>query len=105
MKTNDTQFDFSKIGKQTPYRTPDGYFEQSERQLRAIAHLSPHRKRLWYGIAAGLVLAVGISVIISKTAHSELANGNEAVYSQTYDSPDEWADFAEADMFLDNMDW
>ena len=62
-------------------------------------------------MAASIVLVVGIFSVIrlvflqpTKTPSTE-----EPVYAQTeapiYSSSSDWFDFAEADLFLDNMDW
>ena len=31
-------FDFDDIGKRTPYRTPDGFFEDVQRKVMAVSY-------------------------------------------------------------------
>lgn len=96
---------FEKVGKRTPFRTPEGYFEASEKQLRSIAnHQSPITYKYWYsGIAASIVLAIGIFGIV-RFASPTATQTDASVYSQTYDNSADWSDFADADIFLDNID-
>ena len=100
---------FEIVGKRTPFRTPDGFFEQSEQTLRAqiVNRKSSNCKLYWsYGIVASLVLAVGIwSLVHFVPQPAQTPATDEPVYAQTYDIADDWSDFAEADLFLDNMDW
>lgn len=115
---------FDQVGKRTPFRTPDGFFEASEQTLRAqipnhkspygasksveiTNHKLPITNRYWtYGIAASLVLAVGIwSLVRFLPQPTQTPAAEEPVYAQTYDTSDDWHDFAEADLFLDNMNW
>ena len=102
---------FDKVGKRTPYKVPDGYFERSKTSLEqsAVSHqLFVPRKlphRIWiYGIAASVVLAIGILGIIRMTMPTVEPTA-EPLYAQTYDSSTDWSDFADADLFLDNMEW
>ena len=103
---------FDQVGKRTPFRTPDGFFEQSEQTLRA--QIPNHKSKIinlkWtYGIAASLVLVVGIwSLVRFIPQPTQTPASEEPVYAQTeapiYSSSSDWSDFAEADLFLDNMD-
>ena len=107
MKSDKQQFDFCQGGKQMPYRTPDGYFEQSAQQLKDLVVAKPkynYSSRWWYGVAATLLLACavyGLTAYISYKSDSRVV----PVYSQNADNAGEWNDFAESDLFLDNMDW
>ena len=110
MTNNTPQFDFSKVGKRTPYRTPDGYFELSEQTLRA--KIQNYKSQIislkWvYGIAASLILAVGIWSLVrflpQPTPSTSITD--DSVYAQTYDASDDWSDFADADIFLDYLNW
>lgn len=113
---------FEQVGKRTPYSTPDGFFEASEKQIKT-ALLTEHRaamsdrvqtkthrtsfnrKLYWsFGIAAAVALVVGIFGIV-RYAVPTTAPSDSPVYSQTYDASDDWGDFADADIFLDNMTW
>ena len=96
---------FEKVGKRTPFRTPEGYFEASEQELRAIAnHKLPTVNRRWYyAIAASIVLAIGIFGIV-RFSSPTATQVETSFYSQTYDNSADWSDFADADIFLDNID-
>lgn len=100
---------FDQVGRRTPYKVPDGFFEQSEQTLRA--QIPNHKSKIinlkWaYGIAASLVLAVGIwSLVRFIPQPTDTPAAEEHIYAQTYDTSDDWHDFAEADLFLDNMNW
>ena len=104
---------FDQVGKRTPYKVHDGFFEQSEQTLRAqIVHRkSSNRKLYWaYAAAASVVLAVGIWALVRFIPQpTQTPASEEPVYAQTeapiYSSSSDWSDFAEADLFLDNMDW
>ena len=122
MTNNTPQFDFSKVGKRTPYRTPDGYFELSEQLVKARSHqpvvhrTSLHRTLNWsFAVAAAFALIIGIFGILRTTLpttvptdlplYSQTISTEEPLYSQTDDASDDWSDFADADIFLDNLDW
>jgi hypothetical protein len=115
---------FEKVGKRTPYRTPDGYFEASEQLLKArsyrattvVHRTSLHRALSWsFGIAAAIAFVIGIFGILRTTLptsvpsdspfYSQTVSADEPLYSQTDDASDDWSDFADADIFLDNMTW
>lgn len=124
MKTNTPQFDFTTVGKRTPYKVPDGYFEASEQLLKArsyrattvVHRTSLHRTLNWsFAIAAAIALVIGIFGILRTTLptnipsdmplYSQTVSADEPLYSQTDDTSDDWSDFADADIFLDNMTW
>ena len=106
---------FTQVGKQTPFRTPEGFFEQQEQTLKqSICHqpsaIRPLRRRWWYAAAASVILIGGIygitRLIMLPTADSALYPSDSApIYSQTSSSSDDWSDFADADLFMDNMNW
>jgi len=102
------QFDFSEVGKRTPYRTPEGFFAQQEQTLKkAISSQKSVVRQLqskwWYAAAASVILIGGIYSVTRLLVPSSA--DITPVYSQTSSSSDEWSDFAEADVFLDNMNW
>jgi len=103
MKTNTPQFDFTKVGKRTPFRTPEDFFEASEHELRSIVHRKSLNRKLYYAIAASIVLAIGIFGIIRFSSQTA-TQADASYYSQTYDNSADWSDFADADIFLDNFD-
>jgi len=107
---------FSEIGKRTPFRTPEGFFEQQEQTLkqavsRQISVVRPLRRRWWYAIAACALLLIAVYPVMQfvHSSSDSLApiSDTTPVYSQTSSSSasDDWSDFADADMFLDNMNW
>ena len=107
MKETSSQFDFTSIGKQMPYRVPVGFFEQSEQQLKStVQSLSAHRKTIhlrWYAIAAGVAVLLAIypvSRLLQRHVDAETP-----VYCQTDNASEDWKDFADADIFMENMDW
>lgn len=94
---------FDQVGKKMPYTTPEDFFNRSEKELRSIVHRKSFNRKLYYA-AASVVLAVGIFGIVRFS--SPAATQVEAsFYSQTYDNSADWSDFADADIFLDNMNW
>lgn len=112
---NRKQFDFSEVGKHTPYRTPEGFFDQQEQTLKKVTRSQPsivrplHRK-WWYAVAASLILIGGIYgvnrlLMHPSTGSSLYAQDSAPVYSQTSSASDDWSDFADADLFMDNMNW
>ena len=107
MKETPSQFDFTSIGKQIPYQVPVGFFEQSEQQLKStVQSLSAQRKTLrrrWYAIGAGVTVLLAIypvSRLLKRHVDAETP-----VYCQTDNASEDWKDFADADIFMENMDW
>ena len=108
---------FETVGKRTPYKVPEGYFEASEQQLKTAALTEhrpaspdriqttiPLRRRWYYAIAASIVLVVGIFSVVRFALREPASTADEPVYAQTYDASDDWSDFADADIFLDNLE-
>ena len=94
---------FNQVGKKMPYTTPEDFFNRSEKELRSIVYRKSFNRKWYYGIAASIVLAIGIFGIVRFS--SPTATQVEAsFYSQTYDNSADWSDFADADIFLDNID-
>lgn len=93
---------FDQVQKRTPYQVPENYFVHSKSRLR----LTSHRRRYWT-IAASLVLVAGIWSLVRWTTPSspttDTTINSSPVYSAT--PTDDWSDFAEADLFLENMNW
>lgn len=101
------QFAFARIGNRTPFRVPDGYFEQQEQKLKAAAALRmaepKHRNgRLWIVAAAcaAMLLAIYPVTRMIRIAQAE----DTPVYCAT-DETDNWTDFANADIFMDESGW
>lgn len=101
MTPNNTTFDLSQVGKRTPYRVPEGFFSENEQKLLAqmAAHSSKRRipMRRWLGYAAAA--SVALAVILYPIANRIASKG------QIYAPQEDWTQFAEADLFLDNMNW
>lgn len=96
------QFDFSQVGKRTPYRVPEGFFANNEQKLRSQVVVQSARHhiplRRWAGYAA--VATVLLAAILYPLASYRRA-GEQMVYS----SQEDWSQFADADLFLENMNW
>lgn len=103
---------FTQVGKRTPYRTPEGFFEQQEQTLKkAISNQQPvvrplHRK-WWYAAAASIILIGGIYGVTRLLVYPSASYTSDSapIYSQTSPVSDDWSDFADADIFMDNMNW
>ena len=97
-------FDFSQVGKKMPYRTPEGFFDTEEQKLKhAIRRRASKRLWLRYAAAAAILLLAAAYPLMHLLNSS---HANEVpVYVQTDNTQGEWTDFAEADIFLENMDW
>lgn len=93
---------FDQVQKRTPYQVPENYFAHSKSRLRPTSH-----RRWYWTIAASFVLVAGIWSLIRITSPSS-STTDTPVYSNTVYSTtpaDDWSDFAEADLFLENMNW
>ena len=104
----------TQVGKQTPFRTPEGFFEQQERTLKkAIRNQQPVVRPLYrkwrYAAAASALLLIAVYPVIQLVNSSSDSlvpvSDTTPIYSQTSSVSDDWSDFAEADVFLDNMNW
>ena len=98
---------FDQVQKRTPYQVPENYFAHSKSRLRPTSH-----RRWYWTIAASLVLVAGIWSIVRITSPSTPATDTTVYSSAVNTSPfysatpaDDWSDFAEADLFLENMNW
>ena len=106
---------FTQVGKRTPFRTPEGFFEQQERTLKkAIRNqqqvVRPLHRKWWYAAAASALLLIAVYPVIQLVKSSSdqtftSISDSTPIYSQTSSSSDDWSDFADADVFLDNMNW
>ena len=106
---------FTQVSKRTPFRTPEGFFEQQERTLKKAISSQPsvvrplHRK-WWYVAAASALLLIAVYPVIQLVKSSSdqtltSISDSTPIYSQTSSVSDDWSDFAEADLFLENMNW
>ena len=63
----DKNFDFDAIGKRTPYRTPEGFFERMQAEtLKRVAEEKRKKKiyRLKVGISAALAIAAMVCAFV-----------------------------------------
>lgn len=107
---------FEQVGKRMPYRTPDGYFGHAATDLKkAVAtkcpsvaqpHTSRSRRYIWISSAAAIMLiAITIYPIYQwiKTDYSTAII--TPIYCESDNVNNGWEEFANADIFLENMDW
>lgn len=108
---------FDQVGKRTPYRVPEGFFEQTEKNLQqlAVSHRpsvvnyrrAAHRTsspRTWlYSAAAAVLLLLAVGGVWQYVQQQMPVDVVYVSDGNSYDSS--WEDFAEADVFLDNLDW
>lgn len=116
------EFDFNEIGKRTPYRTPEGFFERMQAEtLKRVAEEKRKKKlyRLRWGISTALAIAAMICGFIffptapaevEEPAHSsewvaQMSGGMDAmdVYLQGLSDEElaEWVEFSENDIFYE----
>ncbi len=103
--------EFNKVGRRMPYRVPEGFFEEQEKEILAQSVGSKTRFHRWWvgGVAAAACLMVGLFGLHSA---DEPAFTPTALYGYTEQMNDEelttWVEFYEADIFLSdattNMD-
>lgn len=99
---------FTQVGKRTPYRTPEGFLEQQEQTLKkAISSqksvVRPLRRKWWYAVAASVFLLIAVYPVI-QLVKSPSASDSAPIYSPTSSASDDWYDFADADIFLDEFE-
>ncbi len=115
----DKEFDFDEIGKKTPYRTPDNFFEEMQQKVMERTYggqRRKHRLQILFStaIAAAAVLA-GILFIPPYFRTEDIPNGTSdmlAVEGNSSDPADKWihelsdeeleelVSFSENDIFL-----
>ena len=102
-------FDFDDIGKRTPYRTPEGFFEDVQRKVMERAGLKQQRKSHTKLIISTVITIaavwVGFLFVPSlRQADEVLANGTEPVDKWIKELSDEELEelvsFSENDIFL-----
>ena len=105
---------FTQVGKRTPYRTPEGFFAEHEQTLkqavsRQPSAVRPFRSKWYYAIAACALLFIAVYPVMQLVNSSSDSlvpvSDTTPIYSQTSSISDDWSDFADADIFMDNMNW
>ena len=118
----DKNFDFETIGKRTPFRTPEGFFERMQAEtLKRVAEEKRKKKiyRLKWGISAALAIAAMVCGFIffpmGGTKTDAPVDGNAWIV-QAMDETDEmdlylqslsdeeledWIEFSENDIFYE----
>ena len=118
----DKNFDFETIGKRTPFRTPEGFFERMQAEtLKRVAEEKRKKKiyRLKWGISAALAIAAMVCGFIffpmGETKTDAPVDANAWIV-QAMDETDEmdlylqslsdeeledWIEFSENDIFYE----
>lgn len=104
MKNNQHIFDFDKVGKRLPYNVPDGFFDNSEQRLKTKVNAKQHTIKWHYVAVATVAVLIGLAAVI-RLSYPKPENTNTIVYGSTEQQNNEWTDFAEADIFMENMNW
>ena len=115
-------FDFNEIGKRTPYRTPEGFFENVQAKIMNRADEEKKRRRLLnirIGVSVALaVAAMMCGVVFFSNVPKELPEhgrdtgwvalgdmGTDAmdmyVRSLTDEELEEWVEFSENDIYYE----
>ena len=114
-------FDFNEIGKRTPFRTPEGFFEKMQAEsLKRVAEEKRKTKiyRLKWGVSLALATAAmlcGFLVLPSTQSPDTHQPSSTNWVAQTYGSDEmdlyvqeltdeeleEWIDFSENDIFYE----
>ena len=116
------EFDFNSIGKRTPFRTPDGFFERMQAEtMKRVAEEKRKKKlyRLKWGVSVALAVAAMIGgIVFFPSAPADVAyptNTNEWVAQMTGDADamdlylrgisdeelEEWVEFSENDIYYE----
>ena len=115
-------FDFNSIGKRTPFRTPEGFFERMQAEtMKRVAEEKRKKKlyRLKWGVSVALAIAAMVcGIIFFPSAPTEMVyptNTNEWVAQMTGDTDamdlylrdisdeelEEWVEFSENDIYYE----
>ena len=115
------EFDFNEIGKRTPFRTPDGFFERMQAETLKRVSEEKRRKRLYrlrWGVSVALAVAAMVCGFIflpatQKTEHQGYATEWLATNDGAHDAVDlyvqglsdeeleDWIEFSENDIFYE----
>ena len=115
-------FDFNSIGKRTPFRTPEGFFERMQAEtMKRVAEEKRKKKlyRLKWGVSVALAIAAMVcGIVFFPSVPTEVVyptNTNEWVAQMTGDTDamdlylrdisdeelEEWVEFSENDIFYE----
>ena len=113
-------FDFDGIGKQMPYRIPEGFFERMQKETLCRAEAEKRRKK-FYRLKVGIAAVLGTAAVwcgvafFSQTpydvdSHTDIS---EWMAETDFDDPlciylqqlsdeelEEWIEFSENDIFM-----
>lgn len=83
-------FDFKNIGKQMPYRTPDGFFEKMQKQVSESIQVEKHNKqhRMRLIVSAALTAAaimLGVIFFPTRQTVTEQLPANSLIVSTDLD--------------------
>lgn len=114
------EFDFNEIGKRTPFRTPDGFFERMQAETLKRVSEEKRKKRLYrlrWGVSVALAVAAMVCgfIFFPATPKTEpLEHTTEwLATSNAYDVVDlyvqglsdeelaDWIEFSENDIFYE----
>lgn len=106
---------FGRVICDTACHAPEGFYAEQEQTLkqavsRQPSAIRPLRRKWWYAAAACALLLIAAYPVMQLVNYlpSDLSFGEgqgEVVYSQSSSASDDWSDFADADIFMDNMNW
>ncbi|WP_294618879.1 hypothetical protein [uncultured Bacteroides sp.] len=112
------EFDFDDIGKRTPYRVPEGFFEDMQQKVRQHTYGSkPAVRRFRMVIAASMAVAAVLASLLFMPSHfrqagrgtSDLqtldienctATADQWIHEMSDEELEELVSFSESDIFL-----
>ena len=103
------EFDFDKIGKQMPYTTPDGFFDQLEEDIwKEVKNDSQEEKpaklrilmRTMIAMAASIALLFVINMNFSKPASASINDVDQAFSQLTTDDQAYLLSIYQEDVFI-----
>lgn len=117
-------FDFKQIGKQLPYRVPDGFFEKMQGQVMECIQEEKHRKQHWIRLvvpATFIAAAVWLGILFFPvfSPETERLPSETLIVSTALDCPysdvmdqyieamsdeelAEWVELSENDIFIND---